>query len=196
MIRSFIALELNDQDTIEKIQSFGKRLISNQPNLKLVEPQNLHMTVKFLGNIEEFLAPKIYKILEEEINEKMFQGNIYEFKLKGTGQFRNYSIIWIKLIGNIQFLQDIKDNIESLLNQKLKIEKDKRTKFTPHLTMGRLKYNKINYKNIESFKNLLNENKHIEFGPFNIKDVKLKKSVLTPKGPIYYSYKDDSGFEI
>jgi len=195
MIRSFIALELNDQETIEKIQSFGKRLISNQPSIKLVEPQNLHMTVKFLGNIEESLAPKIYKILKEEINEKIFQDNIYEFKLKGIGQFRKFSVIWIKLIGNIQFLQNIKDNIESLLNQKLKIEKDKRTQFTPHLTMGRLKPNKINYKNFENFKKLLNENKNLEFGPFNIRDVKLKKSVLTPKGPIYYTYKDDGEFK-
>lgn len=185
MIRSFIALELKDHETKEKIQSYGKKLKSNQPSLKLVEPQNLHMTVKFLGNIKESLAPKIYKILTEEINEKMFQDKAYEFKLKGTGQFRKYSVIWIKLIGNIQFLQDIKDNVESLLNQKLKIERDKRTKITPHLTIGRLKPNKINYKNFENFKKLLNESKNLEFGSFNIRDVKLKKSVLTPKGPIY-----------
>ena len=185
MIRSFIALELEDQETKEKIQSYGKRLKINQPNIKLVEPQNLHMTVKFLGNIEESLAPKIYNILKIEINEKMFQGKTYEFKLKGTGQFRKYSVLWIKLIGNIQFLQDIKDNVESLLNQNLKIERDKRQKFTPHLTIGRIKPNKINYKNFESFKKILNENKDLEFGPFNIREVKLKKSVLTPKGPIY-----------
>ncbi|MFX0186318.1 MAG: RNA 2',3'-cyclic phosphodiesterase [Candidatus Hodarchaeota archaeon] len=185
MIRCFIALELNDLETIEEVQSYGNRLKSNQPSLKLVEPQNLHITVKFLGNIEESLAPKIYKILEEEINEKMFQDKTYKFKLKGTGQFRKFSVIWIKLIGNIKFLQDVKDNIESLLYQKLKIERDKRIKFTPHLTIGRLKPNKINYKNFEIFKELLNENKNFEFGPFNIKDVKLKKSDLTPKGPIY-----------
>ncbi len=185
MIRSFIALELNDQETKDKIQSYGKRLKNNQPNLKLVEPQNLHMTIKFLGNIKESLAPKIYKILTEEINEKMFQDKTYEFKLKGTGQFRKYSVIWIKLIGNLEFLQDIKDNVESILNQQLKIERDKRSKITPHLTIGRLKPNKINYKNFDSFKNLLNDNKNLEFGSFNIREVKLKKSVLTPKGPIY-----------
>ena len=87
--------------------------------------------------------------------------------------------------GDIQFLQKIKDNIEALLNQKLKIEKDKRTKFTPHLTIGRLKPNKINYKNFESFKKLIHEHKNYEFGHFKISNVKLKKSDLTPKGPIY-----------
>jgi len=185
MIRTFIALELKDKETLEKIESFGNRLKSNQSNLKLVEPQNLHMTVKFLGNIEEPLAPKIYNILKDEINDKLFQNKTYEFKLKGTGQFRKYSVLWIKLEGDIQFLQKIKDNIEALLNQKLKIEKDKRTKFTPHLTIGRLKPNKINYKNFESFKKLIYEHKNYEFGLFKIRDVKLKKSDLTPKGPIY-----------
>ena len=82
MIRSFIALELEDQETIEKIQSYGTRLKTNQSQLKLVEPQNLHMTVKFLGNIEESLAPKIYKILKGDINDNLFQNKTYDFKLK------------------------------------------------------------------------------------------------------------------
>ena len=94
MIRSFIALELEDQETIEKIIAFGNRLKANQPNLKLVEPENLHMTVKFLGNIEEALAPKIFKILKEEINEDLLQNKKYEYKLKGVGQFRKFSVIW------------------------------------------------------------------------------------------------------
>ena len=185
MIRSFIALELEDKETLESIQSFGNRLKSNQARLKLVEPQNLHMTVKFLGNIKESLAPKIYTILKENINDNLFQNKTYEFKLKGTGQFRKYSVLWIKLEGKLQFLQKVKDTVETLLHQQLRIEKDKRTKFTPHLTIGRLKPNKINYKNFESFKTLINEHKNYEFGLFKIKQVKLKKSDLTLKGPIY-----------
>ena len=51
MIRAFIAIELKDKDTIEKIASFSSRLKQNQPKVKLVEPVNLHITVKFLGNI-------------------------------------------------------------------------------------------------------------------------------------------------
>lgn len=185
MIRAFIALELKDQETVEKIQSYGQRLKINQPNLKLVEPQNLHMTVKFLGNIKESLAPKIYEILNDEINKKLFQSKIYQFDLIGTGQFRKYSVLWIKLKGDIQFLQQIKDAVESLLYNQLNIERDKRTQFKPHLTIGRLKSNKINYKNFESFKKLINDNKNLEFGTFNINEIKFKKSVLTPKGSIY-----------
>ncbi|MFX0042245.1 MAG: RNA 2',3'-cyclic phosphodiesterase [Candidatus Hodarchaeota archaeon] len=185
MIRTFIAIELKDQETIKKVISFTSRLKNNQPRLKLVEPENLHMTLKFLGNTPESLAPKIYSILKEEVNQKMFQGRTLNYLLKGVGQFNRFSVFWIKLVGDIQFLQDIKNNIEESLNTKLKIERDKRIQFKPHLTVGRLKKNKINYKTFESLKNLINENKNLEFGSFPIDSVKLKKSILTPQGPIY-----------
>ncbi len=185
MIRSFIAIELKDSDTIEKIKRFTQRLKQNQPKMKIVEPENLHITMKFLGNIPESLAPKIYAILQEEVNQKLFQGKNLKFYLKGVGQFNKFSVLWIKIIGDIQFLQNIKDSAEECLFDKLKIERDKRTKFKPHLTIGRLKKDKINYKTFDTLKNLINENKSLEFGVFNISMVKLKRSQLTPSGPIY-----------
>ncbi|TFG07995.1 MAG: RNA 2',3'-cyclic phosphodiesterase [Promethearchaeota archaeon] len=185
MIRAFIALELEDKETITNIIDFGERLKINQPRMKLVEPQNLHMTVKFLGNIQESLAPKIYTILNEEINQNLFQNQVFKYELKDVGQFRNFSVIWLRLIGDISFLQKVKDIVEDSLNQKLKIKKDKRKKFTPHLTIARLKKNRINYKSFDAFKKIINEHKNFDFGPYNIKEVKLKKSVLTPEGPIY-----------
>lgn len=189
MIRSFIAIELKDDETIEKIISFNQRLKQNQPKIKIVEPVNLHMTMKFLGNIPETQAPKIYSILQEEINDKLFHGKNLEYNLKGVGQFNRFSVLWIKLLGNIQFLQNIKDSLEDFLFNKLKIERDKRTKFKPHLTIGRLKKDKINYKTFDILKNLISENKDLEFGVFTINQVKLKKSQLTSKGPIYTDLK-------
>ncbi|MFX0022408.1 MAG: RNA 2',3'-cyclic phosphodiesterase [Candidatus Hermodarchaeota archaeon] len=185
MIRSFIAIELKDSDTIEKINGFCQRLKQNQPKIKIVEPENLHITMKFLGDIPEPLAPKIYEILQEQINEKLFRGKILKFHLKGVGQFNKFAVLWIKIIGDIQFLQNVKDTIEECLFNKLKIERDKKIKFKPHLTIGRLKKGKINYKTFDTLKNLINANKNLEFGEFNINQVKLKKSQLTPSGPIY-----------
>jgi 2'-5' RNA ligase len=185
MIRSFIALELKDKFTVENIKTFSSRLKKNQEKLRLVASENLHMTVKFLGNISESLAPKIYEILKTEINEKLFQGKEFRYYLKGVGQFRKFSVLWIKLVGDIPFLQTIKDSVEDLLNSRLKIDRDKRTQFKPHLTIGRLRKEKINYKTFDIFKKLINENKTKEFGEFNIGQIKLKKSVLTPQGPHY-----------
>lgn len=185
MIRAFIAIELHNNLTIDNIKSFSARLKQNQPKLKVVAPENLHMTVKFLGNISESLAPQIYKILKEEINENMFKDRKIEYKLKGVGQFNKFSVLWVKLIGDIQFLQEIKNTIEQLLAEELNIQRDKRTQFKPHLTIGRLKKDKINFQTFSALKNLINENKNLEFGPFFVDQVNLKKSDLTPKGPIY-----------
>jgi 2'-5' RNA ligase len=185
MIRAFIAIELTNKNTIENITSFSSRLKQNQAKLKVVAPENLHMTVKFLGNISESLASQIYNSLQQEINEDMFKGKTFNYKLKGVGQFNKYSILWVKMIGDIPFLQQVKISIENNLFERLNIPKDKRTQFKPHLTIGRLKKNKINYQTFSGLKNLINENKNLEFGPFTVDQIKLKKSDLTPNGPIY-----------
>ena len=185
MIRTFIAIELSDKETIENITAFTSRLRQNQPKLKLVEPENLHMTVKFLGNIPETMAPKVYNILQKEVNETYFQGKSFKYSLKGVGQFNKFSVLWVKLVGDIQFLQNVKDSVENLLYERLKIDRDKRAQFKPHLTIGRLRRDKINYNTFDTLKKLINENKVKEFGEFNVDQIKLKKSELTPKGPIY-----------
>lgn len=185
MIRTFIAFELKEQSTIKKVNEFASKLKEFQPKVKLVELENLHLTVKFLGDIHETTAPKIYKILKEEINEKMFQENTFDYILEGVGQFRNYSVIWIKLEGDIEFLQSVKDTVERLLNSNLKIQKDSRPTFEPHLTIGRLDSKKIKHDTLDAFKTLIKDSKELDFGSFEISEIKLKQSVLTPKGPIY-----------
>ncbi len=176
---------MKEKETIEKITQFTENLISLQPRITLVSPENLHFTIKFLGEISESLVKNIYYIIEKEINEKLFKENALQYTLKGAGQFRNYSIIWIDILGEIDFLRLVQNTTEELLYSKLQVKKEKRSKFKPHLTVARLRNNRIDYKNLKPFKDLINDNKNREFGSFLIEKVTLKKSVLTPKGPIY-----------
>ena len=142
------------------------------------------MTVKFLGDISENLAPKIYEEIRE-LNQKFFEERKLQYTMKGVGQFNKFSVIWIKLNGNIALLQEIKDILEENLFKKYHIERDKRAQFKPHLTIGRLNKKRIDFKSFESFKNIINQNKDTKYGIFTIEQIKLKKSVLTPNGPIY-----------
>jgi RNA 2',3'-cyclic 3'-phosphodiesterase len=185
MIRAFIAIDLKNQETIENISKFTHRLKLNQAKLKIVEPENLHLTVKFLGNIKENLASQIFKCVQEEINAPMFEGRTIKYLLKGVGQFHKFSVIWVTLLGDIAFLQNIKNKLEEYLYQILKIPKDKRQDFKPHLTIARLNKKHIDFKTFDVFKKLVNESKNKEFGSFEIHKITFKKSTLTPQGPIY-----------
>jgi 2'-5' RNA ligase len=141
--------------------------------------------MKFFGNIHEELAPNIYAIIKRDINDKMFNKRVMKYELTGVGQFKRFTVLWIKMRGDIQFIQSVKNEIEDQLYSRLNIERDKRSQFKPHLTIGRLRKDRINYKNLNVLKNLFNENKETPFGSFSIGEVKLKRSTLTPKGPIY-----------
>ena len=188
MIRTFIAFELQNEDTLSEIRNFTNRLKENQNKIKVVKLENIHITVKFLGDIKEDIAPKIYNILDSDINTKKLHNQEHTFLLKGVGNYRNYEIIWIGLEGDLGLLQSIKDTVEEKLNQHLKFQKDRGRKFTPHMTIARLKKNRKNYKTFEELKLLIKENRNKEFGKFTIEKILLKKSDLTPKGPIYSSY--------
>ncbi len=184
MIRAFIAIELRDQKSIELISKSTERLKKNQKNLKVVEPENLHLTLKFLGDVVEHDAPNIYRVVER-LNKQFFDEQSVQYRLNGIGQFNKYSVIWVNLLGDIKFLQDVKDALENALYNEIKIPKDERSKFKPHLTVARLKKNKIDYKTFNAFKKFFGENKELDLGEFNMSGMKLKKSDLTPQGPIY-----------
>jgi len=187
-IRSFIAFDLNDDESLKNIQDFQARLKQNQPRLKPIKRENIHITVKFLGNIKESMIPQIYKILDKEINERILRKENYIYKLRHIGNFRNYGIIWVGLEGNMELMQTIKDSLEEILNQRLNIKKDNRRNFKPHITIARLKKKRRDYNTFDTFKNIIKENRDREFGDFTIREIVLKKSDLTPKGPIYTTY--------
>jgi 2'-5' RNA ligase len=184
-IRSFISIDLEDEETKQNIISFQNRLEKIQPGLKPIVPENLHLTVKFLGNIRESTAPKIYRIIQSKVNEKLFRGQELTYTVEGTGQFRNYGIIWLGVKGDMDFLQDVKDTIENNLSSQLKIKKDKYRDYKPHLTIARLKKKRIDYDRFDELKQAVKDKRNYEFGPFTMNQVKLKKSKLTPQGPIY-----------
>ncbi len=188
MIRLFIGFDLENEESLRNIQKFQDRLNQNQPRLKEIKSENIHITVKFLGNKKESMVPKIYKILDKEINENILRKEKYTYKLKHVGNFRNYGIIWIGFEGNMNLMQTIKDTVEEKLNKRLNIKKDNRRNFKPHLTIARLKKDRRDYNTFDSFKNIIKENRNKEFGEFNIREIVLKKSDLTPKGPIYTTY--------
>jgi 2'-5' RNA ligase len=177
--RGFIAIDIEASPTLrgfmEEIEITGVRL-------KLVKPENIHITLKFLGETEETQITKIETIMKEAVE------GIAPFPiiLKGSGVFPNQNyirVIWIGL-ENGENIETISRKIEQGTTM-IGFKKEKRA-FTPHLTIGRVK----SAKNKEKLLQVIEKYKTVEFEKINVDAIQLKKSELTPQGPIYTTLKD------
>ncbi|MCK5300344.1 MAG: RNA 2',3'-cyclic phosphodiesterase [Thermoplasmatales archaeon] len=172
--RGFIAIDINTNNNIEK---FVKELKNSGAIIKLVELKNIHITIKFLGKISDNIIEKIEDIIKNATNSIQ----PFQIKLEGTGVFPNQDyikIIWIG-IKNTEILKNITKKIEYGLNNLNFVNKTQ--EFSPHITIGRVKSAKDKDKILE----IIEKYKNTKFSEILIDSIKLKKSELTSKGPIY-----------
>lgn len=172
MIRTFIAVEFDPafREQIAEIQARFADL-----NLKLVDPELIHITLKFLGDVEEASVPEILAALDSLVCEP------FEARVEGLGAFPkpgNPRVLWLGGVGNFEALHT---QVERLL-EPLGFEKDRR-KFAPHATLARIKFLKMGRK--KAFLDVFDELKDVKIGSMKVDRVELKKSTLTPEGPIY-----------
>jgi 2'-5' RNA ligase len=173
-LRGFIAIEIPINETIKM---FHDKLSRLPTKIKLVEPKNIHITMKFLGETQQDHIDGIKQIMQSAVD----QVTPWKIRLKGTGVFpnRNYiKIIWIGIeeIGPLSDISMVLNNECAALGYK----KDKRG-FKAHLTIGRVK----NAVGKDQLINLIDEYQDVVFDEILVDKIHLKKSTLTPQGPIY-----------
>ncbi len=175
-IRAFFAVELEDEELKKKILAIQSQLDFPDTRIAFVTPENLHFTMKFLGDIDEQIIPELQAAAEK------ITFNSFELKMTGLGCLPNFSYInaiYIGVTEGFPELSAVANKIEAL-SGKFNFKKENRP-FRAHLTIGRVK--RIRDKNL--LINKLKENEKTEFGKIIVKSFKLKKSVRTPQGPIY-----------
>lgn len=177
MLRLFLAVEINDAVILDKITQIQKKLGDTKTKMTLVRPENLHLTLKFLGNTSETLVDSIFNIMQK-IDSAPFQVEIG--KLGCFPRPARPRVIWLGLsLGYDQLAQ-----IATFLDKKLHtlgFDREKR-KFAAHLTLARVK-SRSDPKLVQ----YLEEYQNVEIGNIAVDEIVLKKSTLTPKGPIYES---------
>jgi 2'-5' RNA ligase len=172
--RGFIAVEVPITDLIIRLK---KDIEKTSAQVKLVEPENIHITLKFLGDT---LINQIEEI-ESIIQNAIASTKKHVIKLEGTGVFPNehyIKVIWIG-IKDADLITQIAENINSQCST-IGFKKDKRG-FSAHLTIGRMKSS----KGKEQIIDILKSYKDTLFAELIVNEILLKKSTLTPKGPIY-----------
>ncbi len=170
LIRCFIALELS-REAIDYLAELN--LLIKKKNLfsgKFTEPENLHLTLKFLGEIPEEKMQEVKKKLTE-VKFKEFEVSLAEV---GVFINRYNSILWIKLNGKgIWELQEkIDENLKDIFPRE--------ERFMSHVTIARMKKVFSKDKFLDYVKNI--KTKKIKF---SVGDFVLKKSELRPEGPVY-----------
>ncbi len=181
-VRAFIAIELTDSITLKNIIEAQTKLQAKLGPLKLVDPKIMHLTLCFYGNITLQQAERAYKEIILPANAEFFVKPL-ESRMKGVGKFGK-NVFFVRIEKNLEMLQKVVEYIKEK-NEILELPFDAK-EFNPHLTIARSKPNRAPPKN---FVQLWSEFEHIykdfEFGPFVMNKILLKKSILTPQGPIY-----------
>lgn len=182
-MRSFIAITL-PQEIKDSLQHIQERLKSAQADVKWVRPNNIHLTLKFLGEIKDDLIDKIKKIIAEVCKDK----KALEVSLSDLGAFPHIKqprVVWVGISQGEENIKNIATELEQKLNG-IGIAKGKRA-FACHITLGRLragiKRQELS-RELEKVKNLQIQNPL----KFKVNKISLFKSTLTPQGPIYEEF--------
>ncbi|MEM5804321.1 MAG: RNA 2',3'-cyclic phosphodiesterase [Candidatus Aenigmatarchaeota archaeon] len=175
-MRLFIAVKI-PEDLKAKIASIQDRLDSTDDDIKLVEPENLHFNLKFIGEYELNSLPKLKAAMDSICS----QFEAFDAHIADIGTFPSPTFIrtiWLGMKKGGQALSAIAESIEMGL-ESLGITKDERG-FTPHLTLARVKG-----RCSPELISVIRELKGIDIGSFKVEEITLFESKLTPKGPIY-----------
>jgi 2'-5' RNA ligase len=175
-IRSFVSIDVEGEQILSRVESIMSSLSSLGGDLKPVERENVHLTLKFLGNVS---TSKL-----EEVESALAQVTFPPFSLeiKGAGAFPNLkrmNVIWVGVGEGWSQVELIYEQTEKLLHQ-LGFSRETRP-FSPHITVARVKSSRKRDE-IAAFLGHLTEE---SFGTFPVESVRLKQSVLSPSGPKY-----------
>lgn len=186
-MRAFIAIELPEQikDTLGKVQ---EQLKATGTDVKWVAPENIHLTLKFLGEVDEKKIEKVNAILEDVAKDK----NSFSLRLSSLGAFpkmHSPRVIWAGVAEGDKETKEIAKALEEKI-AKLGIPKESRP-FSSHITLGRTRSNLNRQNLVENLERLAQEFSQDGL-EFKATKITLFQSTLTPKGPIYTALKDAS----
>lgn len=177
-MRLFVALEL-DERTRSGILEVVEELSSRHKNAKFVGPENLHFTLKFLGEVDE----KDVTAVEGAIAKSVGSTKPFKLHVHGLGYFgsrRFAKVVWVGTHEGRDEMVRLASELESSLSS---FRKDERPP-SPHITICRPKGETL--KLIEDVEKM----KSRDFGFMEANSIKLKKSALTPQGAVYGDVKE------
>ncbi|MBU3912059.1 MAG: RNA 2',3'-cyclic phosphodiesterase [Candidatus Omnitrophica bacterium] len=176
-IRAFIAIEISPASKL-KISELIDQLKRSGSDVKWVNDTQMHLTLKFLGNIEQDKIPEISGALKDIASKAV----VFQIIFSGIGAFPDINrprVIWLGIEKGADNLKKLAGHIEDKMKN-LGFTKEGRC-YKAHLTLGRVR----SQKNIQELAKNINETYAKTESTMKINRLILFQSTLTPKGAIY-----------
>ena len=179
-MRVFIAVDIDDsvRAALGKLQKELEKASSvDRKDVKWVRPDDMHLTLKFLGEIEDRKSVEVCKTVEEVAKKH----KSFELGVESVGYFGKNSatVLWVGTAAGSDSLQSLAGDLEGQLVQ-VGWPAEERP-FTGHLTLCRIK----NPRAGRILAQLAEQYKDFRAGTVQIDDVKVYQSILMPAGPVY-----------
>jgi len=182
-VRAFIAVDIEEPRVVGRIVSIRDSFVATGAPLKPVEDENLHITLRFLGDTPLSLLDDLERLIREAAPRRVL------LRLRGVGAFPSIErprVIWIGV--------EPGPGYEELVRLARHIERGvrrlgwrpEREGFIPHVTIARVK----GTRNRERLVKLLQELADVEVGEVYLEAVRVKQSILTRSGPIYKTLRE------
>ncbi len=176
-IRAFIAIEI-ESEIKNKLSEYLSKLKRTGADLKLVAPENIHLTLKFIGYIEKEALVALNKIINDVVSGigpfSISIGNIGAFP-----SLKKPRVVFVCVQEKGDNLLRIYEKLDKGV-ERLGIKKESR-KYVGHITLGRVK----SQKNISKLKDALNSGTECYFGLEKVTSLSLIQSKLSSTDPIY-----------
>ncbi len=181
-MRTFIALEVN-QKVREEIASVQTECRKIAPDVKWAKAGNIHITLKFLGEV----APEDIEKIEKAV--KRATGGFKDFRVTfidmgGFPNTKNPRVIWVGISEGKEYVGNLSEAISKELVPCGFLPEER--PFIPHLTIARVKSTKNKRKLVQKIESLRNT----DFGEGLIDRVLIIQSKLSPQGPCYSVLKE------
>ena len=175
-IRTFIGIKITPEKKLADLITDVKKSLKSE-EIRWVDINNLHLTLRFLGETSKKQIIEIIELLE--LISKQFQP--FQFQLKGIAVFKNKNqprVLFISIENDLilkQLAEAIQEKTDSL---GFWIEQNN---FNPHLTIGRIKY----IQNKDVFYSLIKKFSDVKIQQVTVSEIIFYQSILSSEGPTY-----------
>ena len=183
MVRAFVAVDISDEargalgEVIENL-----RRQPGTDGVRWVRPENIHLTLKFLGEIPESQVATILAALERAARES----GTLNLALSEVGAFPNIRgprVVWIGVKEDVGPLKELAGRVDQEIHVSTGLSLEKRA-FSPHLTLGRVRDTASGDQRRRIGQALTEVALEAEVS-WKVSEVKLIRSTLKPSGAVY-----------